>query len=187
MEKVKLTYPIITSFYEVKLEQNYLVVIDIDETIIMYEGMCSKWWNAKMKHYLEEFNGDFDKADIATTIEWKTYILNKIPEHTDANGFFDLIGRTNQLNLELFIVTARDLEIEQLTYEHLRHLNIPNINVHFTAGSNKAHMIESVMSKKIENYDKIIFIDDNDVNLDDVSNYFGDKVICYKFKHAYDE
>ena len=170
-----MNHEIITSFSEVELKPNCLLVIDIDETILQYEG-----WIDTLEKYIEISNS-YDEAYDMNENDWKEYIRQKLPTYTDKEGFFNLIEKSNNLNLETFIVTARDLSIEQLTYDHLDYLNIPKIKVYFSAKNNKAHIIEAEMSNHIDEYDGAIFIDDNDVNLNNVKTHFGDKVKCYKF------
>ncbi len=179
-------YKTINSFFDVELKEDYLLVIDIDDTILAYEGMTRKWWKEKMDHYLE-IHDTYEKADNACINNWKTHIENKNPCHTDKDGFFDLISRAKQLNLEYFIVTARDKDHEEITHEHLNYLGIIDVDVYFTSGEDKSQIIHTVMSKPLECYKKIVFIDDLRENLDDVKDYFGDEnVVCYKFKHSID-
>lgn len=178
----------ITSFFEISLTQNCLLVIDIDETIIMYDGICHKWWKNKMDYYLEK-QYSFDEADNQCVKDWKEFIKDKHPMYTDKEGFFDLIDRAKKLSVETFIVTARDIQLEKITHDHLQHLNIVDIDVYFSSGGNKAHVINNVinnvMLQQLENYDQIIFIDDHDFNLNDVKEHFGDKAMCYKFAHKH--
>lgn len=175
-----MNYQIIHSFNDVKLKNNYLLVFDMDETILYYEGICEKWWTNKRKDNYE-LCFDHIKAETKTITEWENHIKDAIPNHTDADGFFNLLKQAKIFQNEVIIVTARNLEIKDVTIQHLNYLNIFNIDVHFVAGGNKGSKINDVMNKKINEYDQIVFIDDMDHNLKNVKEYFGDKVICYKF------
>lgn len=175
----------INSFFDVKLKHNYLLVLDIDETIIKYDGICKKWWEDKYEYYFEIYK-DHDLADQQCVIDWKEHIKTKLPSHTDEIGFLDLLQRAKQLNCEVIMVTARDEQIKEITFEHLQYLNITDIDVHFVAGGNKGLKIEDVTSKPIDDYDGFAFVDDMDYNHRDVKRHFRNKVICYKFDMEHD-
>lgn len=171
----------IRTFRNVDLQYGSLLVLDIDETILKYSGICEQWWKEHFDTNYAKY-GNYDDADNACVKDWQEHIKYEYPVHTDEDGFFDLIERANNLNCKVIIVTARDHGIKNITYEHLHHLGIRDIDVYFASGGNKGHMIDNVMGNEIHNYKYISFVDDKDYNLTDVKNHFGDKVICYKFE-----
>ena len=171
----------IRSFFEVHLTRGCLLVLDIDETILKYDGICKQWWKDRFAYH-HAIHNNYDLADSLCLKDWKEYIKLTLPSHTDADGFFDLIKRANKLTCKVMIVTARDDQIKEITHEHLNYLNVTDIDVYFVAGGNKGLLIDRVISENSQNYDGINFVDDMDHNLHDVKNHFGDKVTCYKFE-----
>lgn len=170
----------IKSFSDVHLNANYLLVLDMDETIIYYDSMCKNWWKDRWNSNFALFN-DYDKAEEQTLIDWKTHIANSLPLHTDETEFFNLLNKAKELQCDTIIVTARDSQIAELTHRHLKHLNINDIDVHFVGSINKALKINEIAYQQSKSYDRIVFVDDMNHNLDDVKTYFGDGVDCYKF------
>lgn len=175
---------LINSFYKVPIEPNSLIVIDIDETILKYDGICRRWWKERYDYHFCIYK-NHDVADKMCENEWKNHIKVNFPSHTDREGFFDLIERAKKLNCKVILVTARDLQIKDITHEHLNYLDITGIEVYFSAGGNKAHVIENTIKENNEKYNDIIFIDDMDHNLRDVNEYFEDLVTCYKFDNEH--
>lgn len=173
-------YKIIRSFDEIEIKSKCLLVFDMDETIVKYDGICKKWWK---ELFVVNYSilGNYDEADNKCLTIWKDHIKNTLPVHTDKNGFFNILDKAKKLNCVTMIVTARDLELEELTHAHLSHLNIFGIDVYFSCGKNKSITIKNVMSNFLHDNNEIIFVDDMDNNLNDVKNCFGEKVKCYKF------
>lgn len=178
-----MEYVKINSFEEVKLIEKSLLVIDIDDTILSYDGLGNDWWKKTMKKYLKITNNDYELSDILSNIEWRNEVKEIEPNHTDSDGFFKMLENGKRMDLEMFVVTARDPIMETITYEHFEKAKIEGLTVYFSGGKNKAEKINEVMSKKVEEYNKIIFIDDNEKNLNDVKKFFKEKSICYKFEH----
>ncbi len=172
----------VQSFTQINISDNYLVVLDLDETIIKYEGICKQWWKDKFEHYYK-IHKDYDLVDSLSSRDWKEHMKITLPSHTDKNGFYDLIERSKNMNCKIIIVTARDEGIKDITYKHLKYLNVTNIDVYFVSGGNKAKLIDKVINDNSEKYDNIVFVDDMDFNLKDVKEHFGDKVLCYKFDY----
>lgn len=173
----------ITSFKQVQLMNNSLVVLDIDETLLKYESIDTKWWKNRFDHYYKIHTHN-DKSHDYVLNEWIDYITSVDPLHTDKEGFLDLEKRLTDNNCRLVFVTARNKGLEQITHKHFIHLQIHNNEIYFTDGTNKAHMIEQIIQKHMTDYDKIIFVDDLERNLNDVRTHFNDNVICYKFISA---
>lgn len=174
----------ITTFKSVQLPINKkcLLVFDIDETILKYEGISKQWWKDKFNTYYD-IHKNYDIADNLCTTDWKKNIQEKIPEHTDKDEFFKLVDRVNKINTSIIIVTARDEQIKDITFEHLHHLGIINFDVYFSDSCNKGIKIEEIINKNNEYYDHVILIDDMDYNLIDTREHFGNSAILYKFDH----
>lgn len=177
-----LSFDKIDTFKNLQLKQNSLLVLDIDETILTYSGICNQWWKDHFNKYYTKHN-DYDRAEKESNADWKEYISTRYPLHTDKEGFFDLMERAKSLNCKTIFVTARDADLEQLTHKHLQYLGIDLVvslaDVYFTSGNNKGITIEKVIANNT--YNEIIFVDDKSFNLKDVKEYFKDMVVCYKF------
>lgn len=60
MNLIKLTQ--INKFSEIEIIQNSLVVFDIDDTLIKFDGIDFKWWKNKFNKYYK-LTKDYDLAD----------------------------------------------------------------------------------------------------------------------------
>jgi predicted secreted acid phosphatase len=176
-----LTCLVIFSFFDVEIKPNSLVVIDIDETLAKYEGINPTWWNNTIETHFTIHN-DYNMAQSNTYNMWKHHIHTSLPTHTDMDGFFNLVDRVEELSSDLIFVTARDdTHMRDITMQHLEHLGIVDKHVSFSSHTNKVPYIGEYIELNKKSYDKIIFIDDNDKNLNDVKTHFVDDVECYKF------
>lgn len=174
-------YTIIKSFYQVELEEKCLLVLDIDETVLKYKDINRKWWDNKLAYYYNIYN-DYRIADSHAFEDWKAYIHDNLPEHTDEDGIFDLIDRAEKLNCDIIFLTARSYYLDKITEAHLSHLGIHEQIVHYATGKNKGILLNEIIKNDYDHHKTIIFIDDMDKNLNAVKTEIDDKhVICLKF------
>lgn len=174
----------ISTFTNIQLYENTLVILDIDETLLRYENIDKKWWKDRFNYYYNIHNHS-EKSDECTINDWLDFIKTSNPTHTDKEGFVDLEKRIDDLNCKLIFVTARNKELEAITHTHFDHLEIKNKEIYFTSGENKAHTIENVINKYLRKHEHVIFVDDLDTNLNDVNQHFENKIKCFKFETIY--
>ncbi len=174
-------YKTISSFNDIPIKKNTLVLCDLDETLWKYD-IPINFWQEQFKNHFSTVNHT-EKAESLTLENWTDEVKNKVPQHTDKEGFNNMLDRIAKTNSDLVFVTARTREMEDFTVEHLRHLNLmfSFIPVHYV-GTNQSkgeYILENI---GVINYDHVVFIDDNLKNLQSVFKIFWDKIMCFKFE-----
>ncbi len=167
----------IRSFDEVTILQNSLVVCDIDETLLYFDGIDKKWWSQTFDEFYRIHN-DYDKADKLSLDKWISHINNNNPYITDESGYNNMLKRINDTNSKLVFLTARYEYLRNTTLKHLFHLNIHNPILHFTGGQCKGRYIFDNLINPIP--ERVIFIDDLQQNINDVRNNITN-IECYLF------
>lgn len=153
----------IQRFNEISIKNRSLILCDIDDTIFDYGFEVEQYWKSKIH-------------DPEYKI-WKSIIERLIPRLTN-NDIYDFINEAIKNECEIHFITHRNILFKDITYLHLNHFNITGIPVHFLTGSSKSQYIN--MNFNLDDYNKIIFIDDSQHNIDDVSNNVI-KCDVYKF------
>ncbi len=179
-------YQKITSFANLIKHNKTLVICDIDETIMHFtttadEQINNNWWDMKKRQYIESFNCDEKTAGTYAYDEWHNIVQTTAPQFTDSDGFVQMLDKLDEKNSDIIFLTARKQNTRDLTYKHLSMLNINpnNFMLHFTNLTPKGPYIKNNIN--IDNYRKIIFIDDAKHNLDSVYDTFSGKIECYHF------
>jgi len=173
-------YKTINSFNNIKIVENSLIICDIDETLLHFKNWDSNFWINNYNHYLKIYN-DKEKAKNKTDIEYEKYIYSIKPTHNDKNGFFEMTNKIKKSNSKLIFVTARDLEAKNFTHNNLKKLkvNYKKYPVFFSALTPKGEFIKHNFN--LSSFNKIIFIDDLEYNINSVTNEFGNMIRCYKY------
>lgn len=177
-----LAYIAITSFFQVNIPYNSLVVLDIDETTLQFPNIHELWWKERHVHY-KRINGndDLEMADNQAYNEWLEYVKITDPMHTDKHGLFDLFQRVQETNSDIIFLTARFSHAEELTVKHLKHLGIEDIPIYFTSKEPKGYHLDNIVNNDYLHKENIIVIDDMNHNLHSIKNTLKDKVQCFKF------
>ena len=168
----------IINYDQITILHKSLVILDIDETILKFDGINDEWWeNEKKQENLQQ--------DIYN--KWIDYVTNNDPILLDQELLFKLIKIIEDTNSKLIIVTARLEENRKLTIQHLEkcQIKINSRDIYFT--KQKGEIINKLLTNKYFDYNNIIFIDDLESNIIDVSNSLinlEDKSIdLYKITH----
>jgi hypothetical protein len=177
----------IDTFYSIDIKQNTLILCDIDETILFYDGINPSWWSEIKKLHQIELNNHTTNIDSETDYaldKWHKYIDLIGPKHTDKKGFEDILQRIESNNSTLKFVTARNPYFEAITKKHFKELNIQTdskYEIHYLAGEPKGDYIKNNID--LTEYDHIIFIDDLKTNIDSVIESLNDnnKLTTYQF------
>ena len=172
----------ITSFFQVDVSHNTLVVLDIDETILQFPEIHEKWWHRKHKYY-SDLIGTHDHKTINSLAysDWLNYVTETNPVHTDKTGLFDLFERIKKSNSHVIFLTARFDDTEELTYSHLKYLGISEIPVHFTSMGPKGVHLNKIIDDKYLHVENVVFVDDMDHNLHNVGTIVTKNVKRFKF------
>lgn len=173
-------YKTISTFDEVNLVNNTLVLCDIDETLIRYKDINHNWWDERKKFWANQMiNAKLIDIDNKALSDWRFYIKFNNPTHTDYDGFNRLSKLIKKLDSELVLVTARDLILEDHTKKSLINLDINYNNLYFTSSTPKGEFINDTIC--LDGYNKVIFIDDNLHNIESVYSKFGNRIEYYRF------
>jgi len=167
----------ITNYDQIIISQKSLVILDIDETILKFEGIDYKWWENEKKENSQE--NVYNK--------WIKYVTNNDPILLDQYQLFQLIKTIEDTNSKLIIVTARLEKNRELTIQHLEkcQIKIDSNYIYFT--KQKGAIINNLITNEYVNYDNIIFVDDLESNIIDVSfsliNIKDKSIDLYKITH----
>lgn len=160
-------HKIISSFEDLTIKKNSIVLCDIDETILKYDGINERWWRERFNSHYEN-NKDYDEADLNTLKDWKNFICESNPKYTDEIGFINMLKEIKDTNSDLHFVTARTNDLVDITKKHFKDLNIDFYDgqIHYVGKGCKGEYIKDKF--KLTKYDMVIFIDDKKYNLDAV-------------------
>jgi FMN phosphatase YigB (HAD superfamily) len=160
----------ITNYNDIILKKNSLLIFDIDETIMKFDGINSEWWKNKFDYYYKNYN-DYDKADDLTLKEWINHIhLNKA-ELIDRHKFFDKLYKAHhEYNCEIIFITARNINLKDITEKHFTECDISDYIHKIYYDENKGLLLKQLLKDKYKNHKHVIFIDDNKRNLEEVYN-----------------
>jgi hypothetical protein len=145
--------------------------MDLDETIIHFDGMYDTWWNDELKYLTE----------LEVYRKWIQLISFNMPTMLDQYEFNNLLRRIEQTNSRMVILTARSSKLCEITLQQLVYCNIilPLDDIYFSVKKGKtAHSI-----KRKYTYSNVIFVDDKKSNIKDVQIWIPD-AICYRIKHT---
>jgi len=160
----------IRNYNEIDVLQYSLVIMDLDETLIHFDGMYDKWWEDNLKY----------SNQIEVYRRWLQLISFNIPIMLDQYEFDCLLRRIEDSNSRLVILSTRSSNLCEITLQQLVYCNIilPLDDIYFS--DKKGRMAHSIKRKYI--YDYVIFVDSNKSNINDVKIWIPD-AICYHLKH----
>lgn len=171
---------IITSFNQLNIKEKTLIILDIDETILMFENINQKWWETTFNKYYK-INNDYDLSDELSLKEWEKYINDNIPRHTDEIGFNNI--KNNPDVIDIIFLTSRNISLKEITNRHFDILNIYNRHIIYCNNNNKGNILFNEYINKYNNkYKNIIFVDDLIQNLYDVKG-INNNIDCYLFSN----
>lgn len=148
---------------------NSLVICDLDNTLFNYKSRCAI---------------KTDKLIVGCGTD-NQCVEKLVPSITDINGFALLCIYLKFYNSKLIFLTARDFKQYESTDIILKHYNLDQYDVLYSGSQPKGKFLIENMDK-LNSYNKIIFIDDLEENLNSVyytiSHTYPDiKLLNYKF------
>jgi hypothetical protein len=162
------------------IDNEYIIVLDIDETVLYFENVHDQWWSETVTHY---YNGhhDYERAENESLREWKEVISLSEPKPTDIRGINRLITE----DVRIIFLTARDPDFEEITKGHLEKIGFESPVVIFCSQQNKGILLEKWLSDNDENNEtkRIIFVDDKEHNIKNVKQVLP-HVYCYHFNKS---
>jgi len=170
-------YTKISDFYNIDtLTNNTLYVLDIDDTLMVYEGIDKNWWKNKI--------AELGENEELALQEWIMHIHTCEPKHTHADSFNAFIENTKGSNI--ICLTARNEALKTITEEHLSQIGIEGIPIYYSHGSTKGLVLKDIVASTFPDITNIVFIDDNKNNILSVNKEFDDNegisVKCYYYK-----
>jgi hypothetical protein len=169
---------LIKNYDEIKLIKNALLILDIDETILRFEGITYDWFNNIEKEW--KLTNDIDRNKYVQDV-WINTISKKKPIILDQKKFDDMINDAKSINCKLIFLTARDpltiskdnTAMTKITEDNLKSCidNVQLNDIYYS--KSKGNKILEILKEDIySNISDIIFVDDLQHNLDDVNEAF---------------
>ncbi len=159
----------ISSFKNIFLKPNSLVVLDIDETILGFNTIGKNWWKNTFNNYLMASN-DPDLAEKLALYDWMKLVKKTQPIKLDSKNLDIFLEKVSNANCEVLILTARNLILKDLTLNHLSSINIEYSEI--VHDKNKGKKLLDLVNTKYNNYNNIIVVDDLVENLEDIKYNF---------------
>jgi hypothetical protein len=175
----------ISSFDQVPIDSPHtLIICDIDETLLHFPDLTLEKYNQVLEYY-NSIHSDYELALANTNSHWSQIFVSSQPSHTDMDGFRRLLLRLHLYNGGLCFLTARpghesNIEFTKSNFAAIR-LEYSAFVVHYSGLIPKGEFIRNKID--LSYYSDVIFIDDMDYNLLDVSSRFGQRIKCFKFVH----
>ncbi len=198
-----------------------MLVLDIDETLVIYESIERKWWDkaisemksnilnnikcekfieyvnnvhpslAQYHHLFEDLNkelmccNDMKKLliEFNTVVllyanelahdKWLDHVTNALPNHTDHQGFANMIDYAKKTNTKICCVTARLESTRDITEKHLKHIGCDVPNVYFCNKMLKGPIIRKLLGNDINT---LVVIDDSSRQLCSIDQEFSEDI-----------
>jgi uncharacterized HAD superfamily protein len=156
----------IKNYDEIIINEDTLVMLDIDNTVIKFKSLYKNWWKeneVNNKNLIEE---------------WIKIITEEEPIMLDFDKYMDLLTKIKDTNSDIIYITARNENLNELTYQQLTScgifLNREQIHYSYPKGIKIKSLLEQ--SKK---YKKYIFVDDHLDNIEDVQKHLTEYIVDY--------
>jgi hypothetical protein len=160
----------ISSYDDIIINQNTLVVFDIDDTILKFKEIDSNWWDHTFNNYMK-YEYDKSKAIDLTIYKWAKTINLAIPRMIDSDKFNNMINRIKLSNSHLILLTARKSYMKDMTIRHLAKCNIKIANDEVYHSEKKGQKLYKLIKNTYNKYQNIIFVDDLHSNIDNVYSH----------------
>ena len=196
-------YTQISTFNDVQIKHNTLLICDIDDTVLYFDRSYDKYY--KMMKDDHPYFPEEEIQDLAKGMyELSSSVLPALS--TDADGFKQMLETIQQTNSKLIFLTARNKTSDKKTKKDLMKSNNINYNMENPFGNKSTDLITEPLAEQLAepypihytnnqmtkgeyikanieltNYDNIIFIDDYPSYIESVKNLFPE-IKCYLFK-----
>jgi hypothetical protein len=168
-------YFTIHNYDQIVLQDNTLLVMDFDETIIHYPYINHNWWENTSKEYAKT---DPETAEHKTYNDWTNIIIKHKARMLDAEEFNKLLLLVKNTNSTIVILTARHTKLTKLTYDELKECGIYNDIEQVYFSTKKGIVIKEIK----HNHKHVVFVDDKLSNISHVK-YYNPEAIVYHMNH----
>ena len=156
----------VSSFQDIHVPQNSLVVLDIDDTTIRFEELGRHWW-AVREDELKKTHTHQEARDRVMT-EWIEGARVFKPILTDPEGFPAFLERVLKASAHLIFLTARSADLRQLTELHMSSCGITVDAEKIYFSRDKGSTLRSIVES--EGFSRVVFVDDMEHNLESVES-----------------
>jgi hypothetical protein len=151
----------ISTYKEIDIIPNSLIVFDIDDTLIKFNELGKSWWDVEMIKNKKAYNNDFNKARETTLKTWIEQIQIYKPVHIDKAAFEELLLKALTRRCHIIFLTARDPSIRHLTEMHLHDCGIKYYHRDLYHSENKGLALKNILKEeRFQHYKHIIVVDD---------------------------
>ena len=171
------------SFRDIYIPDNALVVLDIDDTVVLFKEMGRSWWANREKE-LVLLHGATKGRELVMR-EWVYGAHIHTPVLTDPEQFPLFLQRIFDASAHLVFLTARSAKLRQLTEFHLTSCGITVESEQVYFSRDKGLTLKSIVCSG--GFQDVVFIDDMESNLESVEKELKDVagLRTYHFtKHA---
>lgn len=144
------------SFRDVDIPHASLVVLDIDDTVLKFEEMGRQWWANK-------------EAEVGRDETMRIWVENAhifSPVLTEPDEFPTFLQRIFTTQSRLVFLTARSVDLRELTELHLSNCGISIESQHVYFSREKGECLKSIVTT--DGFKHVIFIDDMEHNVENV-------------------
>jgi hypothetical protein len=168
-------YTTIHNYDQINLQDNTLLVMDFDETIIHYPCINRFWWEDTQNKYAQK---DPETAEKNTYNDWMAIIVKHKAQMLDAEEFNKLLVLVKNTNSTIVILTARHNKLTKITYDELKDCGIYNDIEQVYFSTKKGIVIKEIK----HDHKHIVFVDDTLSNINHVK-YHNPEATVYHMNH----
>ena len=119
----------ISKFEEIDIIPNSFVILDIDETLIKFDGIDIKWWKSKFNRFYKQTR-DCDLSDKLAFMEWVNIIDKCEPELVDEQIYM-FLDQVKKAGCKIILLTARSQNMDTITKSHLEKVGLNFLPIHY--------------------------------------------------------
>lgn len=172
-------------YSEIKIIEKSLIVFDIDDTIMHFEGIDNKWWDKRYQEYLAKHDNDHKKAKSLAIKDWVHHVTENNPKLINEDNLREFINMANEKDCKIIFLTARDHSLRDITENHFQICDLNEFIEDIYFSENKGLTLKEIINNQFNNIKNIIFVDDLERNLLSVEKEIADlhDLQLYLFKH----
>ncbi len=110
-----MVFSTISKFEQITIIPSSLVVFDIDETLLKFDGIDQKWWRNKFNKYYT-LTKNYDLADSMSHSDWIKIVKIAEPELVDGK-IHDFIDLLYENDCKIILLTARNEILHLCTFK----------------------------------------------------------------------
>jgi hypothetical protein len=169
----------ITNFNDVLLKtKKTLIICNIDNTILYYDKEYNYFYESVKKNFPFRPENVYEEDAYFMYTMYKKYYN---PIHTDYEGFMNMKNKIKKLDGLIIFITNRNIKNIEQTKKHFNNIGM-NYNDYIVYYLNNNLSINEYISNYIQNFNEIIYIDNNEDIINSLINIFPN-IIYYKFNY----